>query len=112
MAEKSSRDQANIRQKLSLVWRNGKKISQIIIDYFYLPFFLLFILWSLTSLLEDFAVWAFLTLSYSSKGSPALAVLRWSDLDIGLQYMPNFLIIQFLFNSKGTNLTNESKVKI
>jgi hypothetical protein len=27
-----------------LVWRNRKKISQIIKDYFYLPFFLLFIL--------------------------------------------------------------------
>jgi hypothetical protein len=28
-----------------LVWRNRKKISQIIKDYFYLPFFLLIILW-------------------------------------------------------------------
>jgi hypothetical protein len=44
MAEKSSRDQANRRQKLGLVWRNRKKISQIIKDYFYLPFFLLIIL--------------------------------------------------------------------
>ncbi len=46
MAEKSSyrTRQANIRQKLSLVWKNRKKISQIIIDNFYLPFFLLFIL--------------------------------------------------------------------
>jgi hypothetical protein len=44
MAEKSSWDQANIRQKLDLVWRNRKKISQIIKDYFYLPFFLLNIL--------------------------------------------------------------------
>ncbi len=41
MAEKFSWDQANIRQKLGLVCRNRKKISQIIIDYFYLPFFLL-----------------------------------------------------------------------
>ncbi len=49
MAEKSSRDQANIRQKLGLVWRNGKKISQIIKDYFYLPFFLIIILcWKLS----------------------------------------------------------------
>jgi hypothetical protein len=31
-------------QKLGLVWRNRKKISQIIKDYFYLPFFLLIIL--------------------------------------------------------------------
>jgi hypothetical protein len=46
MAEKSSWDQANIRQKLALVWRNGKKLSQIIKDYFYLPFFLLIILWT------------------------------------------------------------------
>jgi hypothetical protein len=44
MAEKSSGDQANRRQKLGLVWRNRKKISQIIKDYFYLPFFLLIIL--------------------------------------------------------------------
>ncbi len=28
-----------------MVWRNRKKISQIIKDYFHLPFFLLFILW-------------------------------------------------------------------
>jgi hypothetical protein len=33
-----------MRQKLGLVWRNRKKISQIIKDYFYLPFFLLIIL--------------------------------------------------------------------
>jgi hypothetical protein len=44
VAEKSSSDQANRRQKLGLVWRNRKKISQIIKDYFYLPFFLLIIL--------------------------------------------------------------------
>ncbi len=41
----SSWDKANRRQKLGLVWRNRKKISQIIKDYFYLPFFLLIILW-------------------------------------------------------------------
>jgi hypothetical protein len=46
MAEKSSWDQANRRAKLDLVWRNRKKISQIIKDYFYLPFFLLIILCS------------------------------------------------------------------
>ncbi len=45
VAEKSSLDQGNIRQKQGLVWRNRKKISQIIKDYFYLPFFLLIILW-------------------------------------------------------------------
>jgi hypothetical protein len=44
MAEKASWDQANIRQKLGLVWINRKKISQIIKGYFYLPFFLLIIL--------------------------------------------------------------------
>jgi hypothetical protein len=43
-AEKSSWDQANIREKQGLFWRNRKKISQIIKDYFYLPFFLLIIL--------------------------------------------------------------------
>jgi hypothetical protein len=45
MAGKSSWDQANRRQKLGLVWRIRKKISQIIKDYFCLPFFLLIILW-------------------------------------------------------------------
>jgi hypothetical protein len=45
MAEKSCWDQASRRQKLSLVWRNRKKISQIIKDYFYLQFFLFIILW-------------------------------------------------------------------
>jgi hypothetical protein len=35
---------ANKRQKLGLVWRNRKKISQIINDYLCLPFFLLIIL--------------------------------------------------------------------
>jgi hypothetical protein len=44
MAEKSSWDQANRRQKHGSVWRNRKKISQIIKAYFYLPFFLLIIL--------------------------------------------------------------------
>ncbi len=44
IAEKSSWNQANRRQKPGLVWRNRKKISQIIKDYFYLPFFLLIIL--------------------------------------------------------------------
>jgi hypothetical protein len=43
-----ARDQTNRQQKLGLVWRNRKKISQIIEDYFYLPFFLLIILWSQT----------------------------------------------------------------
>jgi hypothetical protein len=33
MAEKSSWDQANRRQKHGLVWRDRKKISQIIKDY-------------------------------------------------------------------------------
>ena len=44
MAENSRMDQANRQQKPGLVWRNRKKISQIIKDYFYLPFFLLIIL--------------------------------------------------------------------
>jgi hypothetical protein len=45
IAEKSSWDQANRGEKLGLVWRNRKKISQIINDCLYLPFFLLIILW-------------------------------------------------------------------
>jgi hypothetical protein len=40
MAEKAYR-----LKKLGLVWRNRKKISQIINAYLYLPFFLLIILW-------------------------------------------------------------------
>ncbi len=59
-AEKSSWDQAIIRQKLGLVWRNRKKISQIIKDYFYLPFFLLIILWCLSKEKCD-AQWLALT---------------------------------------------------
>ncbi len=43
MTEKSRKDQANRRQKHGLVWRNRKKNSQIIKDYFYLPFFLIII---------------------------------------------------------------------
>ncbi len=38
---------AGTRQKLGLVWRNRKEISQIIKDYFCLLFFLLIILWSM-----------------------------------------------------------------
>ncbi len=37
--------EANRRQKLGLVWGNRKKMSHIIKDYFYIPFFLLVILW-------------------------------------------------------------------
>ncbi len=51
-AEKSSWDQANRGEKLGLVWRNRKKISQIINDYLYLPFFLLIILWSSESIIK------------------------------------------------------------
>jgi hypothetical protein len=36
----SSWDQANRGEKLGLVWRNRKKISQIINDYLYLPYIL------------------------------------------------------------------------
>jgi hypothetical protein len=42
--EISSWDQASRGKKLGLDWRNRKKISQIINDYLYLPFFLLIIL--------------------------------------------------------------------
>jgi hypothetical protein len=44
VAEMSSWDQANRGEKLDLVWRKRKKISQITNDYLYLPFFLLIIL--------------------------------------------------------------------
>jgi hypothetical protein len=45
MAEKIQLGPGKHTAKLGLVWRNRKKISQIIKDYFYLPFFLLIILW-------------------------------------------------------------------
>jgi hypothetical protein len=40
-----STDQENIREKLGLVWRTRRKISQIIIDHLYSSFFHLIILW-------------------------------------------------------------------
>jgi hypothetical protein len=40
----SSWDQANRGEKLGLIWRNRKKICQIINDYLYFLFFLLIIL--------------------------------------------------------------------
>jgi hypothetical protein len=43
----SSWDQANRGENLGLVSRNRNKISQIINDYLYLPFFLLIILYGL-----------------------------------------------------------------
>jgi hypothetical protein len=42
----SSWDKANRGEKLGLVWRNRKKVSQIINGYIYLPFFLLIIFWA------------------------------------------------------------------
>ncbi len=54
MAENCSWDQANRQQKHGLFWRNRKKIIQIIQDYFYLPFFLLFILWIEQTLYKQF----------------------------------------------------------
>ncbi len=65
MAEKSSWDQANIRQKLGLVWRNRKKISQIFKDFFYLQFFLLIILWSSLYDMEGTVAWyIYFTISF------------------------------------------------
>jgi hypothetical protein len=52
VAEKSSWDPAKRREKLGLVWRNRKKISQIINDYLCLPFFLLILLWCPLSKLQ------------------------------------------------------------
>jgi hypothetical protein len=53
MTEKSRWDQPNRQQKPGLVGRNRKKISQIIKDYFYLPFFLLIILWPKMSIMQQ-----------------------------------------------------------
>jgi hypothetical protein len=46
----SSWDQASRGEKLGLVWRNRKKISQIINNYLFLPFFLLTVFMSLPHL--------------------------------------------------------------
>jgi hypothetical protein len=48
-------DQANRWPKLGLVWRNRKKISLIVNDYLYLPFFL-FIILCLRSLVPEAGV--------------------------------------------------------
>ncbi len=45
IAENSSPRTKQTDGKNLVWWRNRKKISQIIKDYFYLPFFLLIILW-------------------------------------------------------------------
>jgi hypothetical protein len=50
IAEMSSWDQANRWENLGLVWRNRKKIIQIINDYLCLPFFRLIILCLIYSL--------------------------------------------------------------
>jgi hypothetical protein len=41
---------------IGLVWRNRKKISQIINDYLCLPFFLLIILWKKHTAIDVFCV--------------------------------------------------------
>jgi hypothetical protein len=45
MAEKSSLGTRKTNGKIGLVWRNRKKISQIINAYLCLPFFFIIILW-------------------------------------------------------------------
>ncbi len=57
----SSWDQANRGEQCGLVWRNRKKISQIINDYLYLPFFLLIILWPWTPNAENAKRWEYQT---------------------------------------------------
>ncbi len=79
MAEKSSWDQANIRQNLNLVWRKRKIISQIIKDYFYLPFFLWIILWHRPVFIENSSI-------------------DWSDRDLDMagQTRPNYYKLHVL----------------
>jgi hypothetical protein len=53
--------QANRQQKLGLVRRNRKKISQIINAYLYLPFFLLTILWKYYMFFLLIILWKYYT---------------------------------------------------
>ncbi len=79
VAEKSSWDQANRGEKLGLVWRNRKKISQIINDYLCLPFFLLIILWYAGSLPSDVTFEIFLLCrSFSCLYQDSIRGLPWS----------------------------------
>ncbi len=87
MAEKSSWDQANIRQKLGLIWRNRKKISQIIKEYFYLPFFLLIILWRSPFVLERTRIMA-LCVRHQSWNFKKRSVGERHRVRIGLSYRP------------------------
>jgi hypothetical protein len=73
MAGNSSWEQANRRQKLGLVWRIRKKISQIIKDYFHLPFFLLIILWPAALDTKGVGPW------------PTLAWPGWKQPDIPVE---------------------------
>jgi hypothetical protein len=76
VAEKSRWDQANSRQKPGLVWRNRKKISQITKDYFYLPFFLLIILWGTLTMISVNSV-----LSSGERGYPRPVIVNIGSLD-------------------------------
>ncbi len=76
LAEKSSWDQHTDGKKLGLVWRNRKKISQIINDYLYLPFFLLIILWVALSLAPP----AFSVFRVDHIGPPEIGEIWWHAL--------------------------------
>jgi hypothetical protein len=70
-AEQSRRDQANRQLRLGLVWRNRKKISQIIKDYFNLPFFLL-IIWCCA--VYTSTLWFTHTHTHVTRGIPMVSV--------------------------------------
>jgi hypothetical protein len=91
--EKSNWDQANIQQKLGLVWSNRKKISQITKDYFYLTFFLLIILCSGPNYLS---------------GDTCIAAIKWVCMCSPLMMMRGVIMTMRSHNNdKNTRFAND-----
>ncbi len=85
----SSWDQANKGEQCGLAWRNRKKISQIISDYLYLPFFLLIILWPRMPNAENAKSWEYQT-TPSCFLQSSFSFLVKKLLDIWRQHFPCF----------------------
>jgi hypothetical protein len=69
---------ANRRQKLGLVWRNRKKISQIINDYLCLQFFLLIILWTYYTTIFQYGILFCFAFSYALGVREVESVHHWA----------------------------------